>query len=498
LEIIIELGGEHSQNLGDERMETTSSLQLSRSLPEEQGISSTAISSFISAVEEQNLGLHSIMLLRHGYVVSEGWWAPYRSVLPHMLFSLSKSFTSTAIGFAVTEKLVTLDDSVLSFFPEEAPSTITENLSNMTIRHLLMMGTGHVVDTMDTLRKSTDGNWVKAFFSVPVEKQPGTHFLYNTGATYMLAAILQRVTGQTLLEYLEPRLFVPLGIHGATWESCPRGINTGGFGLNITTEDIAKFGQLYLQKGIWNNQRVLPEKWINEATSKHISNGEGDHDWAMGYGYQFWQCQHGGYRADGAFGQLCIVLPEQDAVIITTAASDSIQGMLNAVWEHLLPAMKQAPLPLEPAASVHLVEQLKNLSIQPPQLQPSSSQEERINGLTYKLDDNQFALDTFSISFNNNEAAVTFQSKIGEESVIRLGRGEWLESFAQVIDASLNRIMSSFTWVADDQLQLTLLFIEMPFCITLEIILLENQLILKQKFNVNMGPTEFPEIIGRL
>lgn len=218
----------------------------------------------------------------------------------------------------------------------------------------------------------------------------------------------------------------------------------------------------------------------------------------MGYGYQFWQCQHGAYRADGAFGQLCVVLPEQDAVIITTAASDSIQGMLNAVWEHLLPAMEQAPLPLEPAASAHLVEQLKYLSIQPPQLQPSSSQEERINSLTYKLDDNQFALDTFSISFNNNEAAVTLQFKTGEDSVICLGRGEWLESFAQIIDASLNRIMSSFTWVADDQLQLTLLFIEMPFCITLEIILLENQLILKQKFNVNMGPTEFPEIIGRL
>lgn len=208
-------------------METTSSLQLSRSLPEEQGISSAAISSFIDAVETQSLGLHSFMLLRHGYVVSEGWWSPYKSDLPHMLFSLSKSFTSTAIGFAVTEKLITLDDAVISFFPEEAPATNTDNLSNMTIRHLLMMGTGHVVDTMDTLHKSADGNWVKAFFSVPVEKQPGTHFLYNTGATYMLSAILQRVTGQTLLEYLEPRLFAPLGIHGATWQSCPRGINTG-------------------------------------------------------------------------------------------------------------------------------------------------------------------------------------------------------------------------------------------------------------------------------
>ncbi|WP_339270763.1 serine hydrolase [Paenibacillus sp. FSL R5-0470] len=479
-------------------METTSSLQLSRSLPEEQGISSAAISSFIDAVETQSLGLHSFMLLRHGYVVSEGWWSPYKSDLPHMLFSLSKSFTSTAIGIAVTEKLITLDNSVISFFPEEAPATITDNLSNMTIRHLLMMGTGHVVDTMDTLHKSADGNWVKAFFSVPVEKQPGTHFLYNTGATYMLSAILQRVTGQTLLEYLEPRLFAPLGIHGATWQSCPRGINTGGFGLSITTEDIAKFGQLYLQKGIWNNQRILPEQWINEATSKHISNGEGDHDWALGYGYQFWRCQHGAYRADGAFGQLCVVLPDQDAVIAITAASNSIQGILNAVWEHLLPNMKDVPLLEEQALVAKLADQLKNLSIDPPQLQRSSFQEDQLNGITYTLDDNQFSLATISITFNNDEAEVTLITKLGEKNVIRLGRGQWLESFALILEPFMNRIMSSFTWTAEDQLQLSLLFVEMPFLIILDINILENMLILKQRINVNMGPLEFDDIIGRI
>ncbi|MEK3660773.1 serine hydrolase [Paenibacillus sp. FSL F4-0236] len=479
-------------------METTSSLQLSRSLPEEQGISSAAISSFIDAVETQSLGLHSFMILRHGYVVSEGWWSPYKSDLPHMLFSLSKSFTSTAIGIAVTEKLITLDNSVISFFPEEAPATITDNLSNMTIRHLLMMGTGHVVDTMDTLHKSADGNWVKAFFSVPVEKQPGTHFLYNTGATYMLSAILQRVTGQTLLEYLEPRLFAPLGIHGATWQSCPRGINTGGFGLSITTEDIAKFGQLYLQKGIWNNQRILPEQWINEATSKHISNGEGDHDWALGYGYQFWRCQHGAYRADGAFGQLCVVLPDQDAVIAITAASNSIQGILNAVWEHLLPNMKDVPLLEEQALVAKLADQLKNLSIDPPQLQRSSFQEDQLNGITYTLDDNQFSLATISITFNNDEAEVTLITKLGEKNVIPLGRGQWLESFALILEPFMNRIMSSFTWTAEDQLQLSLLFVEMPFLITLDINILENMLILKQRINVNMGPLEFDDIIGRI
>ncbi|MEK5254313.1 serine hydrolase [Paenibacillus sp. FSL F4-0125] len=479
-------------------METTSSLQLSRSLPEEQGISSAAISSFIDSVETQSLGLHSFMLLRHGYVISEGWWSPYKPDLPHMLFSLSKSFTSTAIGFAVTEKLITLDDSVISFFPEDAPDEITSYLSKMSIKHLLMMGTGQVVDTMDPLKQSADGNWVKAFFTVPVEKEPGTHFLYNTGATYMLSAILQKVTGQTLLEYLEPRLFTPLGIRSATWESCPRGINIGGYGLNITTEDIAKFGQLFLQKGIWNNQRLLPEEWIDEATSKHISNGEGDHDWARGYGYQFWRCQHGAYRADGAFGQLCIVLPGQDAVIAITSASSSTEGILNAVWEHLLPNMKDAPLPEDQSSSAALVDQLKNLSINPPQLQHSSILEDQINGMTYTLENNQFSLATFSISFNNEDAEVTLISKLGESNVIRLGRGQWLESFALILEPSMNRIMSSFTWLAEDQLQLSLLFVEMPFYITLEIKILENMLLLKSKINVNMGPLEFDDMIGRI
>jgi CubicO group peptidase (beta-lactamase class C family) len=479
-------------------METVSSMQLPRSLPEAQGISSAVISNFINAIENQNLGLHSFMLLRHGYIVSEGWWSPYKPDLPHMLFSLSKSFTSTAIGFAVTEKLITLDDSVISFFPEDVPDEITENLSKMSIRHLLMMGTGQVTDTMDTLHQSADGNWVKAFFTIPVEKEPGTHFLYNTGATYMLSAILQKVTGQTLLEYLEPRLFTPLGIRGATWESCPRGINTGGFGLSITTEDIAKFGQLYLQKGIWNHQRLLPEEWIHEATTKQISNGDGDHDWAMGYGYQFWQCQHGAYRGDGAFGQICLVLPDQDTVIAITAGTNSIQGILNEVWEHLLPNMKEAPLQEDQALAAKLAYQLKNLSIDPPQLQQSSSLEEQINSQIFKLENNQFSLSTLSLSFNNKEAELTLVDEHGEQKVIRLGRGQWVESFALILEPSMNRIMSSFTWSSEDQLQLSLLFVEMPFLITLDLKILENTLILKQRINVNMGPLEFDDIIGRI
>ncbi|WP_410511471.1 serine hydrolase [Paenibacillus sp. BR2-3] len=477
---------------------TSTNLQLPRSRPEEQGITSTAISDFLNAVHNKNLELHSFMLVRHGHVVAEGWWSPYRSNLPHMLYSLSKSFTSTAIGLAVSENLISLDDLVISFFPDEAPEVITPNLAKMNVRHLLMMGTGHVVETMEAIHRSEDGNWVKAFLGVPVEKEPGTHFLYNTGATYMLSAILQKVSGHTLLECLEPRLLTPLGIEGATWESCPRGINTGGFGLSLTTGDIAKFGQLYLQKGCWNNQRILPEAWINEATSKQISNGDGgDSDWTQGYGYQFWQCRHEAYRGDGAFGQFCIVLPEQDAVIAITSGTNDMQGVINAVWEHLLPAMQPEPIsPFDASAAANTTAQLNLLTIHPPTLQLSSSLEETISGKLYKLDDNEQQWHSFSISFNNNEAAVTLQNALGEH-IIHLGRGVWVESFAAILDGNLNRMMSSFTWITEDTLQLTLRFIETPYYVTVNVKVENHMIILQHKFNVSFDQTEPESTVGR-
>ena len=257
-----------------------------------------------------------------------------------MLYSLSKSFASTAAGLAAAEGQLSLDDTVLSFFPDEAPADPGANLAAMRLRHLLSMSTGHDQDTTGRLRDAEDGDWVRAFLAQPVEHAPGTHFVYNSGATYMVSAIVQKVTGQTVLDYLGPRLFEPLGIQDPTWESSPQGINVGGWGLSITTEDIARFGQLYLQEGVWQGARLLPAAWVAEATSKQVSNGDDpDSDWAQGYGFQFWRCRHGAYRGDGAFGQFCVVLPEQDAVVAITAGTSDLGGVLNLIWDHLLPAM---------------------------------------------------------------------------------------------------------------------------------------------------------------
>src|SRR6516225_1711909 len=320
-------------------------LPLPRSSPEAQGISSQAISDFVSTVDTIDT-LHSFMLVRHGRVVAEGWWKPEAPDKPHVLHSLSKSFNSTAVGLAIAEGKLSLDDPVLKFFPEEAPAEPSENLKAMKVRDLLTMTCGH-----ETEPKAVGGApSVKQFLAHPVPHQPGTHFQYNTMGSYTLSAIVTKATGQTTLEYLKPRLFEPLGIENPEWPSSPEGYSLGGYGLKLCTEDLAKFGHLYLQKGKWNGKQLIPEKWVEQATSKQVPNDQESHskigiDWTQGYGFQFWRCTHNAFRGDGAAGQLCAVIPDKDAVVAITANTGSFQDEMNAIWDKLYPAFQAAPLP---------------------------------------------------------------------------------------------------------------------------------------------------------
>ncbi len=203
------------------------SAALPRSTPEAQGISSAAIREYIETADRDVDSMHSFMLVRHGHVVAEAWWQPESADKPHVLWSLSKSFTSTAVGLAVAEGKLSVDDPVLKFFPDDAPKNPSANLKQMRVRDLLTMNAGH----QDELNWREADHWVKAFLAHPVPHKPGTHFRYNTPATYMLSAIVQKVTGQTVLEYLTPRLFEPLGIEKPRWDNSPQGISIGGYGL---------------------------------------------------------------------------------------------------------------------------------------------------------------------------------------------------------------------------------------------------------------------------
>lgn len=309
---------------------------------------------YVKAIKEANVNMHSIMVVQHGKVIAEQWFGDGKPDVPHVLNSVSKSFTSTAIGFAVAEGKLKVTDKVISFFPDKLPAQVSDNLKEMEIRHLLTMTCGHDTDPSSSIREVEGADWVKEFLAFPVLHKPGEYFQYNSLGTYMLSAIVQKVTGQKVIDYLTPRLFQPLGIEDARWQESPQGINCGGWGLYLKTEDLAKMGQFLLQKGQWEGKQLLPAEWVKKATSAVVPSTPSwvrfedapkkldpkTCDWVHGYGYQFWQCRHNCYRADGANGQYIIVAPEKDAVIVTTADLQDMQQEIDLIWEYILPALE--------------------------------------------------------------------------------------------------------------------------------------------------------------
>ena len=467
---------------------------LPRCQPEHVDIAASVVVQFVEALESQMHEMHSFMLLRHGQVFAEGWWSPYKPEYPHLMFSVSKSFTSTAVGMAVAEGRLSLDERVLAFFPDEKPKQASEFLDLMSVRHLLTMTTGHAVDTWPFLVERSDGNWIKAFLEVPVVHPPGAYFLYNTGATYILAALVEKTTGMKLIDYLRPRLFDPLGIQNATWQESPQGIAIGGYGLSLTTEGLARFGQLYLQKGRWGDRQLLPEAWVEAATAAQIagSASTGQSDWTQGYGYQFWRCRHAAYQASGVFGQSCIVMPEQDAVLAFTAGIDvlEVQQLLDIVWKVLLPALELEQLAEGPAPQGALVNKLSGLTLAPSPNQAAFPIPSRDQGGTYAVNANPLNIETIALNFTQTDCSVRIKRPAGEESFL-CGYSEWrcgqISLFNQPwLSDEPTPVAVSGAWIGADCFTMTVRLIETPFSHTLIYHFIDNELLLEIKVNVTL------------
>lgn len=338
--------------------------------PAAQGVDARGIQAFLDAIEAApNIEPHGLMVLRHGQLVASGWWAPFRPDGLQLLYSLSKSFTSAAAGFAVAEGLLSLDDRVVSYFPEFEAEITDPRSRAMLVRHIASMASGHVEETMGRAVALDPDEIVRGFLLLPPDRDPGTVFAYNQPATYTLATIIQKVTGQTLTDYLRPRLFDPMGIGEVAWRQRPAGRDPGFSGLHATTDAVARLGLLHLQGGVWEGKRLLPDAWVAEATRSHVSNADGtpegvNSDWQQGYGFQFWMSRHG-YRGDGAYGQFCVVLPAQDAVIAMNTATVDMQQVLDAMWETLLPAFGTGPLDGHEDADAALADRLERLALPP-------------------------------------------------------------------------------------------------------------------------------------
>jgi CubicO group peptidase (beta-lactamase class C family) len=480
---------------------------LPRSTPEAQGVAPAALLAFVEDAEKKIDALHSLMVLRHGNVVAEGWWGPYRRDDPHVLFSLSKSFTSTGVGLAIAEGKLSLDDTVLSFFPEDAPPSPSDNLKAMRVRDLLSMSSGHHADVIESFPYTDPAvSQTRAFLALPVAHKPGTHFVYNTPASFMLSAIVQKVTGMPLVDYLRPRLFEPLGIRNPKWDASPRGVSLGGFGLSVTTEDIARFGQLYLRRGEWNGRRLLSAEWVDTATAREVSNGSNpSSDWEQGYGYQFWRCRHGLYRGDGAFGQYCIVMPEQDAVVAITSGVRDMQAVLNLVWQHLLPAMSPTPLPADPALRERLAQKLASLSLPPQSGRPTSPIAREVSGRRFELPKNDDGIE--AIGLETGPRTTLLVRRGGVEGRVPCGSGEWrrggtLPSQVRVSTGALTGgaeqpVAATGAWTADDTYTARVCQYETPFCSTLKLWFTGRALVLDQEMNVGFGETKRAQLVGR-
>lgn len=314
-----------------------------RSSPSALGIDARGVSAFLDALgSTPDVEPHSFLLLRHGQVAAEGTWDPYRADSVHLLYSLSKSFTAAGVGIAVRAGLIDLDATVLSYFPELDAEVTDERSRRILVRHVLAMASGHREETLERARATDPTNIVRGFLLLPPDEEPGSVFAYNQPCTYTLAEIVRRVSGGSLVDWLRPRLLDPLGITDFAWKRDEQGNELGFSGCYAPVEAVAKLGQLYLQRGVWDGQRLLDEDWVDAATRVQVENPQEENpDWSQGYGFQFWMARHG-FRGDGAYGQFCVVLPEQDVVLALTGQSLDMQAVLDAAWQHLLPAVDGA------------------------------------------------------------------------------------------------------------------------------------------------------------
>jgi len=477
------------------------------------------VDSFVAEIEEKKIDLHGFVITQHGKTIGSGWWKPYGPDIRHQLFSLSKSFTSTAAGFAVTEGLISLDDDVVSFFPNKVPKNANDYMKRMKVRHLLSMSTGHSSEPMQNIRHKND--WVTEFLIAPPTHEPGTLFLYNSMATYMVSAIIQKVTGITVKEYLTSRLFEPLGIDDPEWDSCPKGINAGGWGLWLSTPEISRFGQFLLQKGAWQGKQLIPSEWLAIATQSHIDNSvssdgtaQPNKDWAQGYGFQFWRCQHGFYRGDGAFGQFCIVMEKYDMVVALNSGVNDLQGILDVVWKHLIPKDsandKTKNKKLDSTGNTMMkkekVVNTNALQYSPPALvgskEAARNKLAEWNHLVWSMEGNPMNIQSVSFTSSAKKSSFTIKDARGTHQV-PFGWGEWIESKSRLKahDHSKRRMFltdASAVWTKDDSLCMTIRFPETPETLTLVFKKTDCQLSLKLSINVSFGPTDIPEIIGHL
>ena len=441
--------------------------------PESQGVSSRSLEAWIGACERELDAVHGFVLVRHGKVVAEGSWAPYDTLNEtHRLYSHSKSFTSTAVGFLVDDGKLDLDERVVDILPDKVPAVPSDNLKALRVRDLLTMNVG--ASETDAERNDPDGDWERAFLANEIDVPPGLRFKYDSGATYLLSAIVGRKTGRSMMELLKERLFDRIGIASVWSTTSPGGTPCGGWGMNMTTRELALFGQLYLNRGVWDGERILSDEWVTLATARQTWSGpigitgEDGSDWHQGYGFQFWRCRHGCYRADGAGGQYTIVFPAHDAVLSIHSGLGDMQKELDLVWRHILPAFSPAPLPEDASASESLRMRCAKLSL--PCVRGACEGADRICGVDFRMTNTVQSVSKIRLDRADAGWTLSLTTDAGVQAV-PVGFREWSRGRIRFSNRSHEglcditgeqRVASSAAVAADGTLKIRVLLLDGP------------------------------------
>lgn len=397
--------------------------ELPRSIPEAEGVPSKAVTAlFDSLMALPKTDIHSVMVIRHGKVIGEIYPTPFSPEYQHTIYSCSKTFVSAAVGLAIDDNRLRLSDRVGTFFPELLPDSVSDNLANMTVHNLLSMGSGI---TPDWNMRSIHPDWIRAYLSKPVKK-PGEKFEYDSMSTYLLSAIVQKVTGMTLLDYLKLKIFTPMNIVDVAWEISPEGYNTGGWGLHIQSESLAKFGLLLLNKGVWKGKQLLPASWVEQMTSKQMETGRDEN-----YGYQIWLSEYpGAVCIDGALGQYVMIIPEKDMVVVITECTlTNGRKQRQLVWNNLLPQVKDQPLTADKSHKLLLKKQA-TYELPVVQGKATSSATKNYTEKDIILEPNKYGWQSLNLKFKQKEKEVVMAVTEKDETSYELlfGYKQWLKT----------------------------------------------------------------------
>lgn len=482
--------------------------EFERVSPEAVGIHSEVIEEMLDKLEEsKDCEPHGIMIMRDGKICAEGWWQPYGAKVPHTLFSVTKTYTATAIGIAYTEGLLSLDDLIVDKYPEYASINNGEYLNRLRIRDALMMASGKPEIRCDT------ADWEKHYFEMPFKYEPGTVFSYNCEDTHILMGIIKKVSGQGLNDYLKPRLFEKIGIDSDNlkWVYLPDGSEIGCGGLFATTEDNLRLMKLYLQGGVWNNERILASDFVRLATTKRIDNStyvkqnkykEADiKHLTAGYGFQIWMAAwDGAYYASGALGQFAAAIPDLDMVISfnQTSLSNnngiSVSG-INIILDTLLPSVKAKTLPPNPEASEKLYKRMNTLSLGNPKCSRCPSVAKKISGKKYRVVNGVFTLrssiwnqianaskfypvigaEWLKFDFNAPDVCIFSFFEHGKEISLQVGLDgiRRLNSYAME-NTNIDKVVLDGSWINDNTFILNARWIETCYSITVAFCFIES------------------------